>query len=120
MSLAHPIVEYILLGMLVLACWLGVAGMLRMRYPTQALHFLALPAAGSVLLTAAVFLQTGSSQAAWKSLFITLMLLGVNSVVAHASARAFRTRQLGHWEPRDGDPMEFVRDSATRTERRRG
>ena len=40
----------------------------------------------------------------------------INSVGTHATARAFRARELGHWEPRDGDPIEFVRDAGERGE----
>lgn len=111
MSVHHPIAESILLGIVVLASWLGVLGMLRMREPTQALHYLSLPAVGAIALTIAVFVETGPSQASWKTLAICFMLLAVNSVVTHATARAFRTRELGHWEPLDGDPIEFVRDT---------
>jgi multisubunit Na+/H+ antiporter MnhG subunit len=100
----------LLLGALIISCWFGVLGMWRMREPMQALHYLALPVWGAtIFLTAAVFLQTGSSQAAWKTLLMCLVLLAINSVVAHATARAFRSRELGHWQPRDGDPIEFVR-----------
>ena len=107
----HFLAEAILLGIVVLACWLGALGMWRMREPMQALHYLSLPAAaGGVALTAAVFLAQGNTQAFWKTLLITLVLFAINSVVTHATARAFRTRELGHWEPRDGDPIEFVRD----------
>ena len=103
------IVEAVLLAGVVLSAWLGVIGMVRMREPMQALHYLSLPAClGSVLLTVAVFVETGSSNTAWKTLLICILLLAVNSVVTHAIARAFRTRQLGHWEPRPGDPVEFV------------
>jgi multisubunit Na+/H+ antiporter MnhG subunit len=106
---AHAIVEATLLAGVVLSCWLGALGMLRMREPMQALHYLSLPASfGSILLTAAVFVATGSSQASWKTLFICGVLLGMNSIVAHATARAFRTRELGHWEPRPGDNVEWV------------
>jgi multisubunit Na+/H+ antiporter MnhG subunit len=111
MSLYHPIAEWIVLAIVVLACWLGVIGVLRMKEPTQALHYLSLPAVGAIALTVGVFLQTGPSQAAWKTIAIAVMLLAVNSVVTHATARAFRTRELGHWEPLDGDPIEFVRDT---------
>lgn len=108
---AKMIFEAILLVGVVLSCWIGVIGMLRMREPMQAMHYLSLPAClGSVLLTIAVFLQTGNSNTAWKTLLICVLLLAVNSVVTHAIARAFRTRQLGHWEPRPGDPVEYVRD----------
>ncbi len=105
----HIIIVDVLLGLTVLTCWIGVIGMLRMREPTPALHYLALPATiGVVALTAAVFVETGPSSAAFKTLLIAAVLLAINSVVAHATARAFRTRELGHWEPRDGDPMEWT------------
>ena len=108
---AKMICEAVLLGAVVLSCWIGVIGMLRMREPMQAMHYLSLPAClGSVLLTVAVFLETGNSNTAWKTLLICLLLLAANSVVTHATARAFRTRQLGHWEPRPGDPVEYVCD----------
>jgi energy-converting hydrogenase B subunit D len=64
----------LLLGSLIVSCWLGVLGMWRMREPMQALHYLALPAWGAtIFLTAAVFLQTGNSQAAWKTLLMCLV-----------------------------------------------
>jgi multisubunit Na+/H+ antiporter MnhG subunit len=110
MSVHHPITEAILLAIVVLGAWAGVLGMLRMKDPTQALHYLSLPAVGAIALTVAVFVETGSGQASWKTAAICIMLLAVNSVVTHATARAFRGRKLGHWEPRDGDPIEFVRD----------
>ena len=108
----HAIVEAFLLAVVVLSCWLGVLGMWRMPEPIQALHYLSLPASiGVVALNAAVFLDQGNTQVSWKTLLLSFVLFGINSVVAHATARAFRTRELGHWEPRNGDPMEFVRDT---------
>lgn len=107
---AGIIVQAVLLGVVVLSCWLGVIGMLRMREPMQALHYLALPACiGSVFLTAAVFVRTGNSQASWKTAITVLVLFAINSVVAHATARAFRTRELGHWRPLPGDNVEQVK-----------
>lgn len=106
---AHRIFVDVLLGLVVLSCWLGVVGVLRMREPMQGLHYLSLPASLGVLaLTAAVVLEEGLSSTSFKTGLIALVLLGINSVVTHATARAFRTRELGHWEPRDGDPLEFV------------
>lgn len=108
---ARAIAEATLLGFIVLSCWLGVLGMWRMREPMQALHYLSLPAsAGAIALTVAVFLTQGGNQAFWKTLLITVILLASNSVVTHATARAFRAREVGHWQPRKGDPYEFVRD----------
>jgi monovalent cation/proton antiporter MnhG/PhaG subunit len=109
---AHTVLEATLLGVVVLACWLGCLGMWRMREPMQALHYLSIPATlGAMALTAAVFVQTGSTQASWKMLLIAIIFLASNSIVTHATARAFRARELGHWEPLDGDPMEFTRDT---------
>lgn len=105
----RSILEAVLLAGVVLSCWIGVIGLIRMREPMQALHYLGLPACfGSVLLMVAVFVQTGNSSAGWKTVLIALDLLAANAVVTHAVARAFRTRQLGHWEPRPGDPVEFA------------
>lgn len=106
---AHALLVDALLGTVVLACWLGTLGMWRMRYPIQALNYLTFPATlGMFALTVAVFIDTGISAAGFKTLLVAVVLLGINSVVTHATARAFRTRELGHWEPRDGDPIEFV------------
>ena len=106
---AHQVLIDACLGVVVVSCWIGVLGMLRMRHPTQALHYLSIPATMGVgALTAAVFLETGFGPTSLKMLLIGVVILGINSVVSHATARAFRARELGHWEPRDGDPFEFV------------
>lgn len=109
---ARMIAEVVCLSFVVIFCWLGVLGMWRMREPIQALHFVSFPATGGVgALTLAVLLWGGMDQAFWKTLLIGFILFSFNSVVAHATARSFRTRELGHWEPREGDPLEFVRDT---------
>ncbi|HVN94023.1 MAG TPA: monovalent cation/H(+) antiporter subunit G [Terracidiphilus sp.] len=101
--------DNVLLILVVLFCWLGVLGMWRMKEPVQALHYLSLPATGAaVLLAFAILLSQGLSQVFWKVLLIAMILWAFNSVVTHATARAFRARQLGHWQPLDGDPMEMV------------
>lgn len=104
-----------LLIVVVLLCWLGVLGMWRMKEPTQALHYLSLPAsAGAILLSVAVLLFQGLGQAFWKALLVGLILLASNSVVTHATARAFRARRLGHWEPRNGDRIEMIGEDQER------
>jgi monovalent cation/proton antiporter MnhG/PhaG subunit len=110
-ALPHPVLETILLILLIVVCWIGALGMWRMREPMQALHYLSLPASiGGVCLVLAAFLQEGSSEISWKILLVAVILFAINSVGTHATARAFRSRELGHWEPHDGDPIEFVRD----------
>ncbi|GAC1422049.1 MAG: hypothetical protein NVSMB62_17480 [Acidobacteriaceae bacterium] len=115
----YPILETPLLIVVVVTCWVGVLGMRRMREPVQALHYLALPGSvGVIALAIAAFLETGSSQIAWKTALISCLLFAINAVGTHATARAFRARELGHWEPRDGDPIEFTRDDRSREESR--
>ena len=91
-----------LLALTALCCWLGVAGMLRMREPLQALHFLSLPASvGVAALAAAVWVEKGAGEDALKTALIAVVLLAFNSVTTHATARAFRMRQLGRGESED-------------------
>ena len=111
----HAVVTDVVLAGVVMSCWVGVAGMWKMKQPIQALHYISVPAStGIILLAIAVFLEEGNSQASWKTLLIAIVVLGINAVVGHATGRAFRARELGHWEPRDGDPIEFVRDTEDR------
>lgn len=109
MNAFHNIVIDIFLGVTAAACWLGVLGMWRMRRPIQALQYMALPAAvASVTLAIAVAFKTGASQAAAKCIVIAVILIAINSMVTHATARAFRMREIGHWEPRPEDGVEFL------------
>lgn len=104
-------IQNALLIAIVVSCWLGCIGMLRMRDPNQALHYLSFPTGvAAVLLPFAFLCVSGWSLATLKAALIALLLLASNSVVTHASARAFRVRELGHWEPEDGDKIEFVQE----------
>ncbi|HVT99817.1 MAG TPA: monovalent cation/H(+) antiporter subunit G [Acidobacteriaceae bacterium] len=107
---AHRFVVDALLGIVAIACWVGVLGMIRMRDPYQALHYLGVPAmAGMAALTAAVWIDTGWSQATWKAGIILVVLAAANSVGTHAAARAFRARRKDHWEALPDDPeVEFL------------
>lgn len=115
MSGLSPHVVSALLGVTAVICWLGVLGMWRMRKPTQALQYVSLPAAvASVTLTVAVACQSGASPATAKCVAIGAILIAINSIVTHATARAFRGRELGHWEPQVGDDVEFLRTEPKR------
>ena len=63
------LVTDVLLSIVVLICWIGAAGMWRMKQPIQALHYISLPVSlGIIALSAAVFVEEGNSQASWKTL----------------------------------------------------
>ena len=71
MTDVHRIVVDVLLGCVAASCWVGVLGIIRMRDPYQALHYLGLPAVvGMAALTVAVWIETGWNQATWKCGFI--------------------------------------------------
>lgn len=93
----------------VVFCWIATLGAWRMRRPIQSLHYLSL--AGTVaiaFLTFALFLKFGWNSASMKALLICGILIATNSIGAHATARAIRVRELGHWQPREQDAVEFV------------
>ena len=110
MSEIHRLAVDAFLAMTATACWIGCLGMIRMRDPFQALHYLSWPAlAGMGSLTLAVWIETGWTQATWKCLIILALLMAANSVGTHAAARAFRARDKGHWEPYAKDrEIEFL------------
>ena len=68
--------------------------MLRMRDAYQQIHFMSPPAAlGAPLLALAILLQQGVKPESFKAFFIVFILLLMNSIVSHATARAFRIRE---------------------------
>lgn len=103
MTLAITILVYAAVGIALLSSWL----MLRMKDEYQMMHFMSPPASVSVILiTLAVFLQQGRKPESLKAVFIALVMLMMNSVVTHATARAFRIRESReHWKPQEGETV---------------
>lgn len=96
----------VLLAAGVLVTLLSVLGMLRMRDPYQRMHFIAPPASVSAaLFTLAIFLQDGLKPESFKALVTTLVLIGMNTVVTHAAARAFRIAETKDWKPGPGEEV---------------
>jgi multicomponent Na+:H+ antiporter subunit G len=94
------IVIEVLLAAAVLVTLLSVLGMLRVRDAYQRLHYIAPPASlGAAFITLAIFLQLGFKAESFKALFTTFVLIGMNSVVTHAAARAFRIAEVEDWRP---------------------
>jgi multisubunit Na+/H+ antiporter MnhG subunit len=74
------------------------------------LHYMA-PVAdvSAVCLLVAVVLQEGWGQAAVKMIFICIVLILMNAVLAHVTARAARVRNLGHWTPQPDEQIRGAR-----------
>jgi multisubunit Na+/H+ antiporter MnhG subunit len=74
------------------------------------LHYMA-PVAdvSAVCLLVAVVLEEGWGQAAVKMIFISVVLILMNAVLAHVTARAARVRNLGHWTPQANEQIRGAR-----------
>ena len=96
----------ILLAAGVLITIFSVLGLWRMRDPYQRMQFMS-PAASlsSALFTIAIFLQDGLKPEAFKALVTTFVLIGMNSIVTHAAARAFRIAETRDWKPSPGEEV---------------
>ncbi len=102
----HPVVTGTLLGVavgLAIVCSLGMA---IMRDAFQRLHFTAsVVSISSLLIVVAVFLEESQAQARLKAVLIALLLLCLNAILTHATAKATRIRKSGHWQVR---PEEHI------------
>ena len=95
-----------LIAAAVLVTLLSVVGMLRMRDPYQRMHYIAPPASlSAIFITTAIFLQQGLKPESFKALVTSLVLIGMNTVVTHASARAFRIGEVKKWHPKPGEEV---------------
>lgn len=84
------------------------------------LHYMA-PVAdvSAICLLVAVILQEGWGQAAVKMIFICIVLILMNAVLAHVTARAARVRNLGHWTPQPDEQIHGAGRGADAHDRRR-
>ncbi len=89
----------ILLAIACLAVMLTALGVLLSRDVYQRLHFLA-PAAtvAVVAVVAAVVLREALGQTGIKAFLAGVILFVMNPILTHATARAARVSERGHWE----------------------
>ena len=89
----------ILLGIAAAAVLLTACGVMFSRNVYQRLHYLA-PAStvGVICVAAAILLHEGISQSAVKAVIAASILFVMNPILTHATARAARVHERGHWE----------------------
>ena len=106
MTVVIEVLVYVAVAVALLSAWL----MLRMRDEYQMMHFMSPPASVSVILiTIAIFLQQRFKPESFKALFVVVVLLMMNTVVTHATARAFRIRESrDDWQPSDGEEVPVL------------
>jgi len=99
-----------LLALAVAITLASVLGMMRMRDAYQRMHYISPPASlSAILITIAIFLQQGLKPESFKAVFVTLVLIGMNTFVTHAAARAFRIAETKHWRPKPGEEVPIRR-----------
>lgn len=105
----------------VLVALFSVLGMWRMRDPYQKMHFISPPAALSPALFAiAILLQDGLKPECCKAVVVTFVLIGMNTVVTHAAARAFRISEAKDWRPSPGEEVPILpKDELVGTEQKK-
>ena len=103
----------VLLGIGVFSAVLSSLALLVMKDLYERLHYLSPPATVSIIcFTAAVIADKHLSQARIKALLIMVVLLAMNAVLTHATARAARIRQFGRWVA-DATEVRGASDAST-------
>ena len=73
----------------------------------QRLHNMGIAATvGVAAIVAAVVVREGVSQIGIKALLVGIILLFMNPILTHATARAARVHEHGKWEPGKGERVE--------------
>ena len=105
----HPIIAGSLLGVAVALAIICSIGLVVMDDAYQRLHFSAPVVTISMLLiVVAVFIDEADSQARLKVILIFLLMLVMNSLLSHATARAIRIRQIGRLAPQEKERISVV------------
>jgi multicomponent Na+:H+ antiporter subunit G len=92
------VVTAVLLVLGVVVALISCIGVLAMPNIFDRLHYTA-PAAtlGAFAIVLAIVAEEGWSAASVKSMLVLVLLVMTNPVLSHATARAARIRQFGHW-----------------------
>jgi monovalent cation/proton antiporter MnhG/PhaG subunit len=106
MSVADLTVDIFLgiaVGLTAISCW----ALLLFKDLFERLHYLsAVTTISTFALLVAVVIKEGWGQAAIKTILVLVVLLLVNAVLSHATARAARVHQFGDWLPHPEEHVE--------------
>jgi monovalent cation/proton antiporter MnhG/PhaG subunit len=73
----------------------------------ERLHYLSsVTTISTFALLMAILIKEGWGQATIKAILVFIVLLLVNAVLSHATARAARIHELGHWTPSPEEHIE--------------
>jgi monovalent cation/proton antiporter MnhG/PhaG subunit len=113
---AADIAVAVLLAICVVSALVCCLGIIVFQDSYERLHYMAtVTTISASALLAAVVVKDGWGQATIKMILNCLVLLLVNAVLTHATAKANRVRELGHWTP---DPKEHIEGAGGRRSRK--
>lgn len=99
-------------GCLAIACattLFAVVAMLVIPDFYERLHYLSIPSTfGIFFLTLAIVVHRGATSDSLKVAVAMGILVVINPIVTHATARAARVHQLGQWMPKPEEKVEIV------------
>jgi multicomponent Na+:H+ antiporter subunit G len=103
---ARELVEYVLLALGVgieVLCGLGV---LAMSSVYDRLHYVGAASFGALLVALAVLVRDSFSLIADKALLVALFLVASGPIMSHATARAARIHEHGHWSVQESERID--------------
>ena len=105
----------VLVWVAVATCLICCLGLVAMKDFFERLHYMAtVSTVATIALLIAVVIEQGWGQAAIKMSLIVVVLFLMNAVLTHATARAARVRDLGHWQPAEGEKIEGLEQISDR------
>ncbi len=104
---AADIAVAVFLGICVVLTFISCWALVLFKDAFERLHYLsAITTISTFALLVAVVIKEGAGQATIKTILVFVLLLLVNAVLSHATARAARVRQYGNWTP---TPEEHIK-----------
>jgi monovalent cation/proton antiporter MnhG/PhaG subunit len=98
----------ITVGLTAVSCW----ALVLFQDLFERIHYLSsVTTISTFALLMAVVIKEGWGQATIKTILVFFVLLLINAVLSHATARAARVRELGHWTPTPEENIEGAGDN---------
>jgi len=103
---APTIAVEVSLAVAVLVAWICCLGLWLMEDFFDKLHFMApVTTVSMFFVLLAVVIETGWGQATVKTILVLVIMLLINAVLTHATARAGRIEEHGQWQPCSGEKV---------------
>jgi multicomponent Na+:H+ antiporter subunit G len=103
---ARDVVVYVLLAAGVGIEVIAALGVATMSTTYDRLHYVGAAPFGALLVALAVLVRDSFSLIADKALLVALFMLVSGPIMTHATARAARIREHGHWTVQEGERID--------------